>query len=128
MRHDSDAGATPDVFLIPCRGCVVHPDHTFSSVDLRSSTGTEHLTGAGDQGTLVTVNVQELLSKTQTSGIFIRFSCNLQCYSVVVTLQELSTNMYISSCKFDFIIIKKLQLKGFKDSSLKTVEDSFKVI
>lgn len=63
VRHDSDAGVAPNVFLISCRGRVVHPDHASDSVYLLSSTSTEHLTRAGDQGTLVAVDVQKLLGK-----------------------------------------------------------------
>lgn len=63
VGHDPNTGTAPHVLLEPAGGRVVHADHATDLVDLLSSTGVEHLTGAGDQGTAVTVNVQKLVGR-----------------------------------------------------------------
>lgn len=65
VRHNSYTGATPYIFLIPRCGCIVHPDHTFNLVYLFSDTCPQHLTWAGDQGTLAAVQIQELMRKSK---------------------------------------------------------------
>lgn len=65
VGHHPDAGAAPDVLLVSLRGRVVHPENTPSLVDLLTGTSSEHLTWAGDQGTVVAVHVQELETKTE---------------------------------------------------------------
>lgn len=63
VRHNPNTGAVPYVVLKPQRGCIVHPDHACDLVYLFSDAGSEHLTWAGDQGTLAAARVQELLRK-----------------------------------------------------------------
>lgn len=61
VRHHSDGGAAPDIFLVPRCGCVVHPDHAFSLVYLFTEACAQHLTWAGDQGTVAAAHVQVLI-------------------------------------------------------------------
>lgn len=44
VRDNPDAGAAPDVFLVPLCGRIVHPDHASDFVNLFSYAGCEHLT------------------------------------------------------------------------------------
>lgn len=63
VRHHADTGAASHVFLISHRGRIVHPEHTSNPVYIFSCIGSNHLTRAGDQGTLAAVETQELWGK-----------------------------------------------------------------
>lgn len=79
MRHNAQAGETPDIFLVPSRGCVIHPDHTLDLVYLLSKACAEHLARTRNQSTLVAVYGQELLWKHRSGRLLYMLSEQWSC-------------------------------------------------
>lgn len=71
VRDHTHARAATHVGLVAHRGRIVHADHARNSVDVGAQARVAHLSGTGDQGALVEVQVQELEQKNKQTRSYI---------------------------------------------------------